>query len=86
MSSRSELWVGRRHVIGDPFGDIGDTNYKNRGDTLLSKEVVPWRGVTVGEQRQRYLEDYQLDYYSVTARCRVFGSDIRHLWLTEHLI
>ncbi len=27
---------------------------------------MPWRGVTVSEQRQRFLEDYQLNYYSVT--------------------
>jgi len=27
---------------------------------------MPWRGVTVSEQRQRFLEDYQLHYYSVS--------------------
>ena len=27
---------------------------------------MPWKGVTVSEQRQRFLEDYQLNYYSVT--------------------
>ena len=48
-------------------------------DTLLSKEVEPWRGVTVGEQRTRFLEDYQLNYYSATDCYQVRGSDIRHL-------
>jgi predicted DNA-binding protein YlxM (UPF0122 family) len=24
---------------------------------------MPWRGVTVSEQRERFLDDYQLDYY-----------------------
>jgi transposase InsO family protein len=27
---------------------------------------MPWKGVTVSEQRQRFLEDYQLNYYAVT--------------------
>ena len=27
---------------------------------------MPWRGVTVSEQRQRFLKDYRLSYYSVT--------------------
>ena len=27
---------------------------------------MPWRGVTVSEQRLRFLEDYQLNYYTVT--------------------
>ncbi len=27
---------------------------------------MPWRCVTVSEQRQRFLEHYQLKYYSVT--------------------
>jgi hypothetical protein len=27
---------------------------------------MPWKGVTVSEQRQRFLEGYRLDYYSVT--------------------
>jgi hypothetical protein len=31
------------------------------GDTFLHEEVMlmPWKGVTVSEQRQRFLEDYQ---------------------------
>jgi hypothetical protein len=27
---------------------------------------MPWRGATVDEQRQRFLEDYKLNFYSVT--------------------
>jgi len=34
---------------------------------------MPWRGVTVSEQRQRFLEDYQLKYYSVTELAERFG-------------
>jgi len=34
---------------------------------------MPWGGVTVSEQRQRILEDYQLDYYSVTELAERFG-------------
>jgi transposase InsO family protein len=38
------------------------------GNTFLMKEVEPmtWKGVTVTEQRQRFLEDYQLNYYPIT--------------------
>ena len=34
---------------------------------------MPWRGVTVSEQRQRFLEDYELNYYSVTELAERFG-------------
>ena len=34
---------------------------------------MPWRGVAVSEQRQRFLEDYQLNYYSVTELAERFG-------------
>jgi len=27
---------------------------------------MPLKGVTVSEQRQRFLEDYQLNYYSIS--------------------
>jgi len=45
------------------------------GDTLLREEVesMPWRGVTVSEQRERFIEDYQLNYYSVTDLAERFG-------------
>ena len=34
---------------------------------------MPWKGVTVSEQRQRFLEDYLLNYYSVTDLAERFG-------------
>ena len=34
---------------------------------------MPWRGVTVSEQRQRFLEDYRLNYYPVTELAERFG-------------
>jgi putative transposase len=34
---------------------------------------MPWKGVTVSEQRQRFLEDYQLNYYSVSDLAERFG-------------
>jgi integrase/recombinase XerD len=35
------------------------------GDTYLMKKVepMPWKGVTVMEQRQRFLKDYQLTWH-----------------------
>ena len=48
---------------------------KDIGNTLLPKEVapMPWKGVTVSEQRQRFLEDYQLNYYPVTEQAEHFS-------------
>ena len=34
---------------------------------------MPWRGVTMSEQRQRFLEDYQLNYCSVTELAERFS-------------
>lgn len=34
---------------------------------------MTWKGVTVSEQRQRFLEDYQLNYYSVSDLAERFG-------------
>ena len=34
---------------------------------------MPWKGVTVSEQRQRFLEDYHLNYYSITELAERFG-------------
>jgi len=34
---------------------------------------MPWKGVTVSEQRQRFLEDYQSNYYSFTELAERFG-------------
>ncbi len=35
---------------------------------------MPWRGVTVSEQRLRFPEDYQLNYYSVTDLAERFSN------------
>jgi transposase len=34
---------------------------------------MPWKGVTVSEQRRRFLEDYHLNYYSITELAERFG-------------
>ena len=34
---------------------------------------MPWRGVTVSEHRQRFLEDFLLNYYTVTELAERFG-------------
>src|SRR4030065_153247 len=49
---------------------------------------MPWRGVTVSERRQRFLEDHRLDYYSITELAERFGISRRtaHKWIarSEH--
>ena len=46
---------------------------------------MPWRGVTVSEQRQRFLEDYQLSYYSVTELAERFSISrtTAHKWINR---
>jgi len=34
---------------------------------------MPWKGVTVSEQRQRFIEDYLLNFYSKTELAERFG-------------
>jgi transposase len=34
---------------------------------------MPWKGVTVSEERQRFLEDHKLSYYSVSELAERFG-------------
>jgi putative transposase len=34
---------------------------------------MPWKGVTVSEQRQRFIEDYLLNYYTITELAERFG-------------
>ncbi len=34
---------------------------------------MPWKGVTVSEQRQRILEDYQLNQHSISQPAERFG-------------
>ena len=46
---------------------------------------MPWKGVTVNEQRQRFLEDYQLNYYSITEPSERFGisRNTAHKWINR---
>ena len=42
---------------------------------------MPWRGVTVSEQRERFLADYQLNYYSITKLAGANpGSALDEIW------
>jgi hypothetical protein len=47
-------------LVADYSHDIGDTYSQDMGNTFSRQEVrsMPWKGVTVTEQRQRFLEDY----------------------------
>ena len=44
---------------------------------------MPWRGVTVNEERQRFLEDYKLKYYTISELADRFGVSRRtaHKWI-----
>jgi transposase len=44
---------------------------------------MPWKGVTVSEQRQRFLEDYQLNYYPITDLAERFSLSPKtaHKWI-----
>jgi len=46
---------------------------------------MPWKGVTVSEQRQRVLEDHRLNYYSITELAERFGISRRtaHKWIAR---
>ena len=46
---------------------------------------IPWKGVTVSEQRQRFLEDYQLSYYSVSELAERFSISRKtaHKWINR---
>jgi transposase-like protein len=46
---------------------------------------MPWKGVTVSEQRQRFLEDYQLNYYSVSELAERFSISRKtaHMWINR---
>ena len=46
---------------------------------------MPWKGVTVTEQRQRFLEDYQLNYYSVSELAERFSISRKtaHKWINR---
>jgi transposase InsO family protein len=44
---------------------------------------MPWKGVTVNEERQRFLEDYRLKYYTISELANRFGVSRRtaHKWI-----
>jgi len=44
---------------------------------------MPWNGVTVSEQSQRFLEDYQLNYYAITELAERFSISPKtaHKWI-----
>jgi putative transposase len=48
---------------------------------------MPWEGVTVSEQRQRFIEDYLLNYYSVTELAERFSISRKtaHKWINRYL-
>jgi len=47
---------------------------------------MPWKGVTVSEQRQRFLEDYQSKYYSIADLAERFGISRKtaHKWINRY--
>jgi len=47
---------------------------------------MPWKGVTVSEQRQRFIEDYLLNYYTVTELAERFGISRKtaHKWINRY--
>ncbi len=46
---------------------------------------MPWKGVTVSEQRQRFLEDYLLNYYSISELADRFSISrtTAHKWINR---
>ena len=44
---------------------------------------MPWKGVAVSEERERFLEDYGLNYYTVTDLADRFGISRKtaHKWI-----
>jgi len=47
---------------------------------------MPWKGVTVSEQRQRFLEDYLLTYYSISELAERFSISrtTAHKWIQRY--
>jgi transposase InsO family protein len=45
-----------------------------------------WKGVTVSEQRQRFLEEYQLNYYTITELAQRFSISRKtaHKWINRY--
>ena len=48
---------------------------------------MPWEGVTVSEQKQRFIEDYLMNYYSVTELAKRFNiaHKTAHKWINRYL-
>jgi transposase len=48
---------------------------------------MPWEGVTVSEQPKRFIEDYLLNYYSVTELAERFSISHKtaHKWINRYL-
>jgi transposase InsO family protein len=46
---------------------------------------MPWKGVTVSEQRERFLEDYRLNYYSISELAERFNISRKtaHKWIAR---
>ena len=46
---------------------------------------MPWKGVTVSEERERFLEDHQLNYYSVSELAERFSISRKtaHKWIAR---
>ncbi|MGD8554151.1 MAG: IS481 family transposase [Anaerolineales bacterium] len=47
---------------------------------------MPWKGVTVSEQRQRFIEDYLLNYYCISELAERFSISRRtaHKWINRY--
>jgi putative transposase len=47
---------------------------------------MPWKGVTVDEQRQRFIEDHELKYYSISELSERFGISrtTAHKWINRY--
>jgi len=48
---------------------------------------MPWEGVTVSEQKQRFIEDYLLNYYCITELAQRFSITRKtaHKWIKRYL-
>jgi putative transposase len=48
---------------------------------------MPWKGVTVSEQKQRFIEDFLLNYYSITDLSQRFSISRKtaHKWINRYL-
>jgi putative transposase len=47
---------------------------------------MPWEGVTVSEERQRFLEDYRLKYYTVSELAERYSISRKtaHKWIDRY--